>query len=211
MKNWTVDGDTVRAMKRHGREVRLPVKDAPLFLKLTKVKTFADVERAHRMLCPYDADLKVVPEVQLDPEVLGWFRGHAKRLHAHDGGDLRGYEAWFAYGREQGLYTFDPNERLLLVPCMAKGPMAPLEVTAGELGGRFLWASGYVVRAKNPADHQRVKALLEAPSTWRFLRRRGKQWTGGFRSFTPNQLRMVPEGVTVTPVVPLVNVVPATV
>ncbi|MCA8162072.1 Eco57I restriction-modification methylase domain-containing protein [Burkholderia cepacia] len=211
VKNWTVDGDAVRVVKRRGREVRLPVKDAPLFLKLTKVKTFADVGKAHRMLCPYDADLKVVPEAQLDPEVLGWFRGHAKRLHARDGGDLRGYEAWFAYGRKQGLYTFDPNERLLLVPCMAKGPMAPLEVTAGELGGRFLWASGYVVRVKNQADHQRVKALLEAPSTWRFLRRRGKQWTGGFRSFTPNQLRQVPESVTVTPVVQPVNVVSATV
>ncbi|MBJ9920643.1 MULTISPECIES: Eco57I restriction-modification methylase domain-containing protein [Burkholderia] len=211
VKNWTVDGDAVRVVKRRGSEVRLPVKDAPLFLKLTKVKTFADVGKAHRMLCPYDADLKVVPEAQLDPEVLGWFRGHAKRLHARDGGDLRGYEAWFAYGRKQGLYTFDPNERLLLVPCMAKGPMAPLEVTAGKLGGRFLWASGYVVRAKNPADHQRLKALLKAPSTWRFLRRRGKQWTGGFRSFTPNQLRQVPEGVTVTPVVQPVNVVSATV
>ncbi|HDR8943140.1 TPA: Eco57I restriction-modification methylase domain-containing protein [Burkholderia vietnamiensis] len=211
VKNWTVDGDAVRTVKRRGREVRLPVKDAPLFLKLTKVKTFADVGKAHRMLCPYAPDLKVVPEAQLAPEVLDWFRDHSDELHARDGGDLRGYDAWFAYGRKQGLYTFAPNERLLLVPCMAKGPMEPLDVTAGQLGGRFLWASGYVVRAKNPADHQRVKALLEAPSTWRFLRRRGKQWTGGFRSFTPNQLRQVPEGVTVTPVVQPVNVVPATV
>jgi hypothetical protein len=64
---------------------------------------------------------------------------------------------------------------------------------AGELGGRFLWASGYVVRAKNPADHERVKALLESPDTRRFLHRCGKQWTGGHRSSAPNLLRQVPE------------------
>ncbi|AOZ05853.1 Eco57I restriction-modification methylase domain-containing protein [Cupriavidus malaysiensis] len=211
VENWTVDGDAVRATNRHGREVRLPLQDAPLFLKLTKTETLADVQHAHRMLCPYDAELKVVPEAQLDPEVLDWFRGHSDLLHARDGGDLRGYEAWHAYGRKQGLYAFDPNECLLLVPCMVDGPMTPVDVTPGQLGGRFLWASGFVVRAKNPADHHRVKALLAAPSTWRFLYRRGKLWTGRYRTFTPNQLRMVPEVVTVTPVVPPVIAVPTTV
>ncbi|WP_186194016.1 Eco57I restriction-modification methylase domain-containing protein [Burkholderia gladioli] len=211
VQNGTVDGDAVQAVNRHGRAVRLPVGDAPLFLKLTKVKTMDDALASDRLLFPYGEDLKLVAEPALDPEVLDWFRGHWDLLHARDGGNLSAYEAWYAYGRKQGLYTFDPNERLLLVPCMAKGPMAPLDVTPEDLGGRFLWASGYVVRAKNPADHQRVKDLLAAPSTWRFLRRRGKQWTGGFRSFTPNQLRMVPEVVTVTPVVQPVNVVPATV
>ena len=211
VENWTLDGGGVRATNRHGHEVHLPMKDAPLFLKLTKVKTFADVERAHRMLCPYDADLKVVPEAQLAPEVLNWFRDHSDLLHARDGGDLRGYEAWYAYGLKQGLYTFDPTERLLLVPCMVDGPMTPIDVPPGQLGGRFLWASGFVVRAKNPADHHRVKELLAASSTWRFLYRRGKLWTGRYRTFTPNQLRQVPEGVTVTPVVQPVNMVSATV
>ncbi|MBJ9659109.1 Eco57I restriction-modification methylase domain-containing protein [Burkholderia gladioli] len=196
VENWTVDGDAVHASNVHGRPVRLPLAAAPLFLKLTKVKTLADAQRADRLLCPYDTSLNVIPEPAMEPEVLDWFRDHHARLHARDGGDLRGYEAWYAFGRKQGLYTFAPGERLLLVPCMAKGPMAPLDVTPEDLGGRFLWASGYVVRAKNPADHQRVKALLESPDTWRFLRRRGKQWTGGFRSFTPNQLRLVPEVVT---------------
>ncbi|MBU7436070.1 MULTISPECIES: Eco57I restriction-modification methylase domain-containing protein [Burkholderiaceae] len=211
VENWTVDGDAVQASNVHGRPVRLPLAAAPLFLKLTKVKTLADAQRADRLLCPYDASLNVLPEPAMEPEVLNWFRDHWDRLHARDGGDLRGYGAWYAYGRKQGLYTFDPNERLLLVPCMAKGPMAPLDVTPEDLGGRFLWASGYVVRAKNPADHQRVKALLESPDTWRFLRRRGKQWTGGFRSFTPNQLRLVPEVVTPRVVAPVATAQPATV
>jgi len=212
VENWTVDGDAVQASNVHGRPVRLPLAAAPLFLKLTKVKTLADAQRADRLLCPYDASLNVLPEPAMEPEVLNWFRDHWDRLHARDGGDLRGYGAWYAYGRKQGLYTFDPNERLLLVPCMAKGPMEPLDVTPEDLGGRFLWASGYVVRAKNPADHQRVKALLESPDTWRFLRRRGKQWTGGFRSFTPNQLRLVPEVVTPrVAMVPVATAQPATV
>nr|WP_282970062.1 N-6 DNA methylase [Burkholderia cenocepacia] len=211
VENWTVDGDAVQASNVHGRPVRLPLAAAPLFLKLTKVKTLADAQRADRLLCPYDASLNVIPEPAMEPEVLDWFRGHWDRLHARDGGDLRGYGAWYAFGRKQGLYTFAPGERLLLVPCMAKGPMAPLDVTPEDLGGRFLWASGYVVRAKNPADHQRVKALLESPDTWRFLRRRGKQWTGGFRSFTPNQLRLVPEVVTPRVVVPVATAQPATV
>ncbi|MDN7542318.1 Eco57I restriction-modification methylase domain-containing protein [Burkholderia cenocepacia] len=211
VENWTVDGDAVQASNVHGRPVRLPLAAAPLFLKLTKVKTLADAQRADRLLCPYDASLNVIPEPAMEPEVLDWFRGHWDRLHARDGGDLRGYGAWYAFGRKQGLYTFEPGERLLLVPCMAKGPMAPLDVTPEDLGGRFLWASGYVVRAKNPADHQRVKALLESPDTWRFLRRRGKQWTGGFRSFTPNQLRLVPEVVTPRVVVPVATAQPATV
>ena len=44
-----------------------------------------------------------------------------------------------------------------------------------------------------------------------FLRRRGKQWTGGFRSFTPNQLRLVPEVVTPRVVAPVATAQPATV
>ncbi|MGK8200604.1 Eco57I restriction-modification methylase domain-containing protein [Burkholderia cepacia] len=206
VQNGTVDGDAVQAVNRHGRAVRLPVADARLFLKLTKVKTMDDALASDRLLFPYGEDLKLVAEPALDPEVLDWFRGHWDLLHARDGGNLSAYEAWYAYGRKQGFYTFEPNERLLLVPCMAKGPMDVLDVTPADLGGRFLWASGYVVRAKNPADHARVKALLNAPSTWRFLRRRGKQWTGGFRSYTPEQLREV---VTGSPVVQAVDLVRA--
>ncbi|HDR9236605.1 TPA: Eco57I restriction-modification methylase domain-containing protein [Burkholderia vietnamiensis] len=208
IENATVDGDAVQAVNRHGRAVRLPVADAPLFLKLTKVKTLADALASDRLLFPYGEDLKLIAEAALDPEVLNWFRNHSALLLARDGGDLRGYEAWYAYGRKQGFYAFEPDERLLLVPCMAKGPMDVLDVTPADLGGRFLWASGYVVRAKNPADHVRVKALLNAPRTWRFLRRRGKQWTGGHRTFTPEQLRAVPEVVTVPPVVQPVSAVP---
>lgn len=208
VEHGTVDGGAVQAVNRHGRAVRLPVADAPLFLKLTKATTLDDAVASDRLLCPYGEDLTLTPEAALDPEVLNWFRDHSELLHARDKGDLRGYEAWYAYGRKQGFHAFDPDERLLLVPCMAKGPMAPLDVTPADLGGRFLWASGYVVRAKNPADHERVKALLESPSTWRFLRRRGKQWTGGFRSFTPEQLRAVPEVVTAPPAVQPVGAVP---
>ncbi|WP_186043097.1 MULTISPECIES: Eco57I restriction-modification methylase domain-containing protein [Burkholderia] len=208
VQNGTVDGDAVQAVNRHGRAVRLPVADAPLFLKLTKVKTLADALASDRLLFPYGEDLKLIAEAALNPEVLNWFRDHSALLLARDGGDLRSYEAWYAYGRKQGFYAFDPDERLLLVPCMAKGPMDVLDVTPADLGGRFLWASGYVVRAKNPADHVRVKALLNAPSTWRFLRRRGKQWTGGHRTFTPEQLRAVPEVVTVPPATQPVIAVP---
>ncbi|MDR8057678.1 Eco57I restriction-modification methylase domain-containing protein [Burkholderia cenocepacia] len=208
VQNGTVDGDAVQAVNRHGRAVRLPVADAPLFLKLTKVKTLADALASDRLLFPYGEDLKLIAEAALNPEVLNWFRDHSARLLARDGGDLRSYEAWYAYGRKQGFYAFDPDERLLLVPCMAKGPMDVLDVTPADLGGRFLWASGYVVRAKNPADHVRLKALLNAPSTWRFLRRRGKQWTGGHRTFTPEQLRAVPEVVTVPPATQPVIAVP---
>lgn len=206
IENATVDGDAVQAVNRHGRAVRLPVADAPLFLKLTKVKTLADALASDRLLFPYGEDLKLIAEAALDPEVLNWFRNHSALLLARDGGDLRGYEAWYAYGRKQGFYAFDPDERLLLVPCMAKGPLDVLDVTPADLGGRFLWASGYVVRAKNPADHQRVKAMLRSWATWRFLNRRGKQWTGGFRSFTPKQLRQVPEVVTVPVAQPAIAV-----
>ncbi|WP_186083141.1 Eco57I restriction-modification methylase domain-containing protein [Burkholderia gladioli] len=208
VKGATLDGDVVRAANRHGRAVLLPVAEAPLFLKLTKAKTLGDALASDRLLFPYGDDLKLIAEPALDPAVLDWFRDHSELLLSRDKGDLRGYEAWYAYGRKQGFHAFAPDERLLLVPCMAKGPMTPLDVTPSDLGGRFLWASGFVVRAKNPADHARVKALLQSPSTWRFLRRRGKQWTGGFRSFTPNQLRAVPEVVTVPPAVQPVDAVP---
>jgi hypothetical protein len=224
VKDWTVHGDEVHAANVYGGEMRLPLANAPRHRAaewqsaasrahtsdslLNKVKTLDDAFASDRLLCPYGDDLKLIAESALDPEVLDWIRGHSELRHARDKGDLRGYEAWYAYGRKQGLYTFDPDERLLLVPSMAKGPMAPVDVTPSDLGGRFLWASGFVVRARNPADHPRVKELLESADTWRFLRRRGKQWTGGFRSVTPEQLRAVPEVVTVPPVVKAVNAVP---
>ncbi|MCY0852983.1 hypothetical protein [Cupriavidus sp. D39] len=91
-----------------------------------------------------------------------------------------------ADGRKQGIYTFDPDDRLLLVPCMADGP-------AGRDGRGIGWTLPLGVRAKNSVDHERVKALLESPDRWSFLRRRGKQWSGGHRSFALNLLRQVPE------------------
>ncbi|SDG95091.1 N-6 DNA Methylase [Paraburkholderia phenazinium] len=199
----TVDGDElVTHDEVQGRDVRLPLGQAPLYLKGTTVKDRTDLRTAHRMLCPYGEDFEVVPEHGLTPDVRAWFEARRGTLLARDKGDVAQYEAWYAFGRRQGLMAFRPDERLFLVPSMAKGPLAPVEFMPCEVGGRFLWTSGYVVRPKDrsPEGYDRLRAVLESPGTWRFLARRGKMWTGGHRSFTPKLFASVPTGNLKAPV-----------
>ncbi|ABO55118.1 hypothetical protein Bcep1808_2116 [Burkholderia vietnamiensis G4] len=165
----------------------------PRVLKLTKVrdKAAAIDPLGPRIVCPYDVSWSLIPEKDLPTDALGWFSARRAALLARDKGQIDGYDGWHAFGRRQGFFDFAPADRLLLVPAMASSPLSPIDVRAGELGGRFVFTSGFVVRAKNPADTDRVAAFLRSDACWAQLLRAGRAWTGAkdYRSFGARLLR----------------------
>jgi hypothetical protein len=171
----------------------IPLELCPRFLKLTKVRGAQEATDANgpRILCPYDAAWKVVPEKDLPPDALAWLLARKATLLGRDKGKTEGYEAWHAYGRRQGFCSFDPSDKLLLLAGMAHGPMSPIAVSGQDLAPRFLFASGFVVRPKDPDDADKVEAFLRSNACWSQILREGRAWAGGkdYRTFGARLLR----------------------
>jgi len=175
---------------------RIPLRLAPRFLKLTKARDTEGLldPLGARIACPYGSDWKTIPEATLAqdaPDLLAWLVARKPALLARDKGKTENYEAWFGYGRRQGFQSFDPKDTVYLISGMTHGPLAPLGLKAGDLGERFLFASGFVIRPRAGVPPEDVEAFLRSDSCWAQIRREGRAWAGGkdYRTFGARLLR----------------------
>lgn len=195
-----------RAGKRWVRQVdpldpsftlEVPEAFAPRLLKATKVTASPGAE-GPRILCPYDAHWAIVDEATLHtqaPDLLAWLNRRRAVLDGRDKGKTAGYEAWYAYGRRQGLWTPGADEDVLLMPMMGNGRLTSVPVSVNEVGGRFLFTSGFVIRARSPDTNlTKVGRQLEKPEAWAFVKREGKAWAGAgdYMTLGARALRRLP-------------------
>ena len=181
----------------NGATIRVPRAYAPRLVKITKPGVLD--QTGPRILYPYNAKGEIEDEATLRaqaPGLLDWLTRRRAILDGRDKGKIEGYEAWFAYGRRQGLWTARKNEQLLLLPQMGNGALAPLVAQSHTLGP-FLFTSGFVVRAKpgQPADAlERLARYLAGPEAWAFVRQEGKAWAGkgDYRTLGARALRRMP-------------------
>ncbi|HDR9033379.1 TPA: SAM-dependent DNA methyltransferase [Burkholderia vietnamiensis] len=199
---YRVDGGEVVGERVHvvdpetGKDVHLPLALTPRFLKLNRLKSRAMLDTpafSQRMVCPYDAAWRLVPEERLGAAARGWLSERRAALEARGTKDV---EAWYAFGRRAGMYTFDPDTPVILVPGLVCETIKPVVVTPREIAadGRFLFCGGYVVQPRDPADLDRVVAILSSETTWRAIHRYGapRKSTRPYRQFTAKLLRSVP-------------------
>lgn len=180
------------------RELRVSLALAPRRAKLTKIKSErALLDNASRILAPYDAQGRILSEDVLreeHPDAWDFLAARKKPLAARDKGAQDGYEAWFAFGRKQGLKAL-PAGPLCSVAGMGQGRIEHF-LFDGAAAGRFLFTSGFVVAPKPGHTREEIAHILALPASWSFMLARGKEWAGAdgkvYRSFGSKLLGSLP-------------------
>ena len=181
----------------NGKTTCVPLAYAPRLVKITKPGALD--QTGPRILYPYNAKGKIEEEATLRakaPGLLDWLERRRSILEGRDKGKTEDYDAWFAYGRRQGLWTAGKNERLLLLPQMGNGALAPTLVQSQALAP-FLFTSGFVLRAKPGQGEgalERLAQYLAGPDAWSFVQQEGKAWAGkgDYRTLGARALRRMP-------------------
>lgn len=179
------------------REMSVPAEFAPRWVKMTKAKSEADLLGDERILCPYGPDGKLVPEAELResaPDLLEALAFFGERLAARDGGRDDKREAWYAYGRRQGLAPL-PGGKLVALSGMSCGRIEPFAFDSAA-AGKFLFASGFVLSPLPGVDAARVLQALRDPRLWEWMLEHGKEWASSgpeaYRSYGARLLASAP-------------------
>lgn len=152
------------------------------FLKLTKVKDKKQVQDSDfRILYPYDKNGQIIPEETLSTRFPGLYRffiDTRKVLSTRDKGKTEHYEAWYAYGRRQGLYNLGGNRHFLTVPRTVASGYQPVSFQGKEVDGPiFLFASGFIVEPIG-LGVQQIHDILSSEDFFSYLSARGQAWKG---------------------------------
>ena len=181
----------------HGYEVRVPEEYAPRLIKITKPGKLD--KTGARILYPYTSKGTIQSEAilhQKAPGLLDWLERRREILDGRDNGKTQGYEAWYAYGRKQGLWQAQDDENLLLLPLMGNGALNPIQISTGDIGP-FLFTSGFVIRPKpgqGPDTLEMLAQYLRSAQAWEFVQQEGKAWAGkgDYRTLGARALRRMP-------------------
>lgn len=125
---------------------------------------------------PYNTAGKALGDAEfktLAPLAYAYLAKHKAELAQRDKGAGK-YEAWFAYGRRQGLHT--PHAQALGVSTMWSGPADAVSVDAPQ--EPYLFVSGFVLQPLPGVDPGRLAKALAHPDVWEQVRARGKMWAG---------------------------------
>lgn len=186
-----------KARFKNGRRAGIETGVAVPFLKLTKPSLWnhAGMERP-MCLMPHREDGTVIDMALLrqeSPKASAWLRGNAKRLARRDGGKGHGH----GFGRRQGIYpAFDSRDVLIGVPAMARDRLTTTRIDIGKLGSkRIAWTNGFVIRARDELQAQRIEAFLATDTAWKVLSARGSRFSEGWVGISAPALRslIVPE------------------
>lgn len=192
IEKWVEQEDPLRP----GITLSIPERYAPVLIKTTKG---AKQVGKTRILCPYDENWAIVPELTLQkeaPDLLAWLEARKNILNQRDKGK-KTYEAWYAYGRRQGFHGTKAHEKVLLLPQMGNGALQPFELDV-SLYPRFLITSGFGIRIQPEAQPQwhldQLKDLLMSKETWRYVKEHGKAWAGegDYRTIGAKEVRQIP-------------------
>jgi len=179
-----------------GRPLTVPEAQAPRLVKLTKATSLADILASSRILYPYDSRATLIAESVLRetaPALLDHLAAHRTILAGRDKGNTSKHEAWYAYGRRQGIGDL-PSGPLICLAGMSKDGLRPFRIE-GAAAGRFLFTSGFVLSPLPGHSAEEVLAALEDPRLWAWLKINGKEWAspeGSYRSYGARLLASAP-------------------
>lgn len=155
------------------------------YLKLTKTyKNQAGGERY--MIFPYRSDKSILSETDLNalyPKAYQYLLLAKPRLMQRDKGKTEKYEAWYAYGRKQGLHVIDAD-RVIAIPQMIGGDCLPHEIDLSLLKRQFntvVFTSGFLV-PRNEDTELFCQQLLSLEFR-NFARNHGKPFPGKMESY----------------------------
>lgn len=147
-------------------------------IKITKQKD-NNLDGIKYIIYPYN-NKKVIPEDVLQtqyPLTYTYLLSQKDRLNQRDKGKTSGYEAWYAYGRKQGLHSIS-NNLITIIPQMLGSQCKPIILNIEELLKKFpiiLFTSGFVVPLQDD------KYLSSEFITYAI--NQGKPWPGKEQSY----------------------------
>lgn len=157
-------------------------------IKPNKVKDReALVRNRERIIYPYihhsDARARIMPESDLRdsfPGAYEYFCAIKDELRLRDKGGKK-YEAWYAYGRTQGLNNFGKK---IILPMMGNKPSF---ITVEDED--TLIYCGYAIYPKSNEDFRLLEKILNSSLMWFYLQKTSKNYSGGFKSFAKNYVK----------------------
>lgn len=158
-------------------------KDFVLFNKISKIKSendfFAEMKA---IIFPYTYNVEknkyeIKKEEELDPDTLSYLEKNKEELNKRDKGKTSKYEAWYAYGRKQGLNVFKKNKELIIVPGMISLDYKFFSINSNKIKQPFLFSSGFMIEVLE-TDKDKALNFLNSVEFKNYLKKNGKVWKG---------------------------------
>jgi len=157
-------------------------------IKPNRIKTYDALKKnKERIIYPYLLDkggrAHIMSEEMLRlnyPNTYKYLLAIKERLSLRDKG-AKTYDAWYAYGRSQGLNTFGKK---IILPMMGNKPTF---ITVDDHDS--LIYCGYAIFPKNEEDFQILEKVLNSELMWFYLYKTSKNYSGGFKSFAKNYIK----------------------
>ncbi len=177
-------GQTYFIKEYNGKEFKIETDLCIDFFKITKMG------KEFKIIFPYDKETNIIEEnilTQKFPFAYEYFNAIRPELDARDKGKVEKYDAWYAYGRKQGLQTKEDNVYLFL-PLMATEEYSCHKI---EHPSNFLLTSGFVLGFENDKEATKVKNILESGIFFNYIKSKGRPWAGKtpYYSFTKTHLK----------------------
>jgi len=141
------------------------------FFKITKMN------KKYVMIKPYNNKNQIMTEKFICdnyPYAYQYFKAIRNTLDERDKGKVQGYEAWYAYGRKQGI--FSNNKKFhLLIPKMSTLPVKSYLI---ETTNDFLFVSGYVISFTRKEDALNIQRIISSNLFSDNIKNIGKEWPG---------------------------------
>lgn len=154
------------------------------YFKITKPN------KSYKIIYPYNENSEILNEEYLKtkyPYAYSFLKEVRVDLDKRDKGKVDKYEAWYSYGRKQGL-SKNNKAHYLLVPLMISKGFECKELKNPK---HFLFASGFVLEFEDNDKLNYIKNIIESNKFYDFIKEQGKPWAGKkeYFSFTTTLLK----------------------
>ena len=154
------------------------------FYKISKIKSSQEfLNSSKSIIFPYKFDSRtqkyIIRDIkELNPDTINYLDNNKEELNKRDKGKVEKYDSWFAYGRKQGLNTYEENTFLIIIPGMISQAFKFFSIDSNLIKKPFLFSSGFILEIKNKKDTELILKYLNSSKFLTFLKNNGKVWQG---------------------------------
>lgn len=171
----------------NGREYKIEKAVCIKIVKPNVLKTEEDLRRNKEVaIFPYkvaENKASIIEEkffMNAFPYAYQMLLDNKKVLLERDKGNGK-YEAWYAYGRTQGMNNFGKK---LLIPYISGSPVAILSTDE-----KLLFYCGYALFSNDENELKVLKTFLESKVFWYYIEHTSKPYSKGYMSFAKNYIQ----------------------
>lgn len=173
---------------KDGIEYPIEKKICRRIVNANKIKTVDDLnEKEEKIIFPYtqtNNEILILPEdkfIKNYPKAFAYLQTQKRKLDKRDKGKVKGYEAWYAYGRRQSM---DAYRYKLFFPHICERPTFVLSKDPD-----LLFYNGIAVINDSLQKLVELKSLLESDIFFGYIKNTTKDYSSGYISLSRNYLK----------------------